>query len=234
MKDKKNIDESLSETIQYSNLENITEGIAETVLDSIMHDGFLKDLPIIGTIVNMGKVAMDIRNQLFLKKVIHFLAELNQIPAEKRQLMIQKVDVDPRYRIKVGEQLNYIIDKCNDHLHAEYVSQFFKAYVLEKISYLDFLQGSQIIQKIFIEDLENFLKSDSSCFNYQSSPEDAPGEEDLPLINAGILGVGYNPVRVDDETEPDRFERYSVTGGEAVVWITTIGDKIKSNLSVKT
>ena len=228
-----NIDKSLSETIKNSDLQNVTVGIAETILDSLLEKGVLKDLPIVGTLIGLGKTAADIKNQLFLKKVIHFLFELRTIPATTRKTMVDRIDNDNNYRIKVGEQLNYILDKCNDHIHAEYIAQFFRAYLLGKISYSEFLKGGAIIQNIFIEDLERFLIAEDGQLNFEASPEEAPNEEDLPLINIGILGLGYNPIRVENQWDHKMDEKYMVEGGEAVIWITSIGKILKEQLKIK-
>lgn len=228
------IDKSLSETIRNSNLQKVTVGLAETALDSVLDDGILRDLPIIGTLVGLGKATVNIKNQLFLKKVIHFLYELRDVPVQARMKMIDRVDNGQKYRIRVGEQLNYILDKCNDHLHAEYLAQFFRAYLTEKISYSDFLKGGVIIQNVFTEDLEYFLTTEKEQFNVQASPAEAPHEEHFPLINVGILGFGYNPIRVENQWDHEMSEEYIVRGGEAVIWTTSIGDKLKEHLKVKT
>lgn len=224
------IDSSLSETIKNSDLQKVSINLTETALDSIMDEGLLKDIPILGTLVGLGKTASDIRNLLFLKKVIHFLSKLKDIPTSKRQLMIDRIDNDSKYKVKVGEQLNYIIDKCNDHIYAEYLGQFFIAFLNEKISYSDFLKGGSIIQNIFLDDLERFLTTEEGKLAFEASPEEAPNEDDLPLINVGILGLGYNPIRVEDQWDYKLNEKYDVQGGEAVIWITEIGKKIKQHL----
>jgi hypothetical protein len=227
-----NINQSLSDTIKNSDLQSVAAGITETFIDSFLENGVLKDLPIVGTLIGLGKTAADIKNQLFLKKVLRFLFELRDIPAATRKNMIDKVDNNPDYRINVGEQLTYILDKCNDHLHAEYIAQLFHAYLIEKITYSEFLKSGAIIQNIFIEDLEKFLLTEEGKLNFEASPDEAPTEDDFPLINIGILGLGYNPIRVEDQWDHEMSGKYIVAGGEAVIWITSIGRILKSNLKV--
>lgn len=45
---------SMQQTIDYGNLEFVQE-IGEIMLDTVLNDGVLKDLPILGAIVGVGK-----------------------------------------------------------------------------------------------------------------------------------------------------------------------------------
>ena len=74
------------------------------------------------------------------------------------------------------------------------------------------------------------MENDLAIFNRTESSDEAPHEDDFPLINAGILGFGYNPINVEDQDDYKMSNRYSVLGGEAVVWVTSIGRKLKEIL----
>lgn len=227
-----NIDKALQSTVRNSNLENVTINITEVITDSFLDSGILKDLPVISTFVGLGKTAISIKDKLFLKKVICFLEGLKDIPIQKRQKMIDLIDLNEEKQIKVGEKLIYILDKCDDHIDSKYIAQFFCGYLEEKITYEDFLEGARIIQNVYIKDLEYFLRTELVKIEEEASIEEAPDEITFPLINCGICGFGYNPVRVEDPEEYGT-ERYVVRGGEAVIWVTTIGHKLKNNLTIQ-
>ncbi|HED36968.1 MAG TPA: hypothetical protein ENI76_01780 [Ignavibacteria bacterium] len=116
---------SLDKTLKNSDLHNVSVGLAEVVIDRLIDDGVTKDIPIIGTIVGVGKVALGIREGLFLKKIIYFITELKDIPASKRRKMVDEIDSSLRYRIKVGEKLLYIIEKCEDHEKSKIIARLF-------------------------------------------------------------------------------------------------------------
>ncbi|WP_335964599.1 hypothetical protein [Galbibacter sp. PAP.153] len=71
------IDKSLTKTIKTSDLQNVSTDLAEVILDSMLDDGILKDIPILGSIVGMGKTASTInkrcsfskKNNLFFDRV---------------------------------------------------------------------------------------------------------------------------------------------------------------------
>ncbi|MCK4921075.1 MAG: hypothetical protein KAS71_08515 [Bacteroidales bacterium] len=65
MKEQNNIENSFTDTLRNSDLQNVSIGLAETLVDSILNDGILKDLPIVSSIIGLGKTAISIKNGLF-------------------------------------------------------------------------------------------------------------------------------------------------------------------------
>ncbi|MFA8434267.1 MAG: hypothetical protein ACEPOZ_07100 [Marinifilaceae bacterium] len=61
------IDNSLTETIINFDLQNISANLAEIILDSMLDNGVLKDLPIVSSIVGLSKTALNIKDSIFLK-----------------------------------------------------------------------------------------------------------------------------------------------------------------------
>ena len=84
------IDAPFSETLKKSDLRNVTYDWAETILDSVLHEGILKDISVDGTVVGLGKNAIRIKDNLFLKKLIFFLKGIGKVsPSKKRDMVIQ-------------------------------------------------------------------------------------------------------------------------------------------------
>ncbi len=227
MEEIKRIDKSLSETLRKSDLQGVSVDITELILDSLLEESILKELPIVGSVLGIGKTVVTVKNQLFLKKILAFLSGVKDVPQEKRLRMIDQVNDSNKFRIKVGEKLVYILDKCDDYIDAKYISQLFAAFLKEEIEYQDFLKGSRIIQDLFVGDLEYFLENEPSIFSRELYLEEAPNEDELPLINAGILQSSINPINVQDQTDHRADSKYEVSGGEVTIWITTIGDILK-------
>lgn len=226
MEELENIDASFSETIRNSDLKEVTLDFAENFMDSFLEEGVVKDLPIIGALVGIGKIAINFKDKLFLKKIIYFLSGINHISVEKRRKMIDEINETEKQKIKVGEKLVYILDKCDDHITAKYISQFFSALLENKISYQDFLKGSRIIQNIFLSDLEYFIETDITEFEAIGSSDEFPNEDQFPYINIGICGFGYTKTYLKN----DGYGEKEINGGEAQVWLTEIGRKLKDVL----
>jgi len=129
MTELKELAKSLDKTIKHTDLQNVTVDLSEVLIDSLIDDGIAKDIPIIGTIVGLGKATLGIRDSLFLKKVIYFISEIKNIPANTRNQMIDKIDSSKEYKIKVGEKLLYIIDKCEDHQKSSIIARLFVGFI---------------------------------------------------------------------------------------------------------
>lgn len=65
MTELKEYSNSLEETLKDSALHNVSAALAEVVIDNLIDDGIAKDIPIIGTVVGLGKVALGIKERLF-------------------------------------------------------------------------------------------------------------------------------------------------------------------------
>lgn len=217
MSELKKISNSFEETLKDNDLRGFTINLAETFTDSMLKDGVVKDIPIIGTIIGLGKTVLNIKDRLFLKKIIYFISELSDIPPQTRNKMISKIDNSKEYRVKVGEKLIYIIDKCEDHERAQIIARLFSAFLTSKIDYADFLRAANVIEKTVLEDLYYFVETDD---------EELSLEEASYFINSGLFDFGdisLRPEQVDWDGETVDTVVSSAT-------ITPIGKTIRSIL----
>lgn len=222
MNEIKKISNSFEETLKDSNLQNVAVGLTETLTDSLLEDGLLKDIPIVRTIIGLGKTSIKITDFLFLKKVISFLSEIDEVSIEDRKKMIDKIDSSQKYRLKVGEKLLYIIEKCDDYENAQYVSKLFVGCLEKKIDYPDFLRGAKVIERIYIGDLLKFIKDNRKILE----PDELIDYEGID----GLYKTYTEDISVRDQDDWKADEKYIIDGGEPRGYITDIGDKIRKVL----
>ncbi len=231
---------SLEHTLKDSDLQNVTISLAEVFADSLMEEGIAKDIPIIGTVIGLGKTTMGIKESLFLKKIIYFISELKNISATKRHEMIDKIDKSGKFRTKVGEKLLYIIDKCDDHEKSQIIARLFSAFLFETIDYDEFLRASHIVNNVMNDDLKWFIESgweDEDDWKYNDHPNYEDGylkiDEVGNIATSGLVEI-VSPevmVRDQDDWKKDRMsDKYIVEGSELSVRITDIGVKIREIL----
>lgn len=234
MNEIKRISNSLEETLKDSDLQSVTIDLAETLTDTLIQDGVLKDIPVIGTVFGLTKFAISLNDRLLVKKLIYFISELKEVDKEKRNRLISEIDNSEKEQIKVGEKLLYIIDKSDDHLTAKYVAIIFKAFLNEEISYSDFLRSSTIIQKLLIQDLELFIDSDIKAIEITINQYDN-GLSDFhsSLIISGICASQNDSISVRDQDDYKMTDKYVVEGGDLIVYLTEIGHTLKKILKVK-
>ena len=227
---------SLEHTLKDSDLQNVTVGLAEVVADSLMEKGIAKEIPIIGTVIGLGKAAMGIKEILFLKKIIYFISELKNISATKRHEMIDEIDKSGRFRTKVGEKLLYIIDKCDDHEKSQIVARLFSAFLSEIISYDEFLRASHIVDQVILEDLKWFVdcgweKEDGWKFRVEERDDHLTLEEAGNIATSGLVELVSPEVMVRDQDDwKNMGEKYIVEGSELTVRISDLGKKIRKIL----
>ena len=216
-----NIQESFDKTLKDTNFQDTAIDISEITIDNLLKDGLFKDIPIVGTLIHFAKLGANVRDLLFLKKIISFMNGLKDISPAKRSKMINKIDDSKEYRVKVGEKLLYIIDSCNDYENSENVSMLFKAYLKGKITYDEFLGSSNVIERIGRYDLKWFLKNTRGSMRV---------EEVGSLISSGLFDLHYEQidVSVEDQDDYESSERYKtrVNGGETYVTISRVGEII--------
>lgn len=210
--------ETLKETLVESDLSSIVIDVAEITIDQFLSNGIIKEIPIINTLVSIVKGTQSVSNYLFLKKMVSFLNEVKDIPIEKRRCVIQKIEESKKYRNKVGEQLLFILDHCEDNIKAENIAYWFKAFINQQINYSEFLQGASAINKITTEDFNAYITENVEYF-YDNSI----------YIGAGLTFMSMEDVSVENIESGDWDEnpKLQVFGGELEIEITNIGHKIR-------
>lgn len=234
MNEIKKLSNSLEQTLKDADLHNVTIDLAETFSDNLLNDGLLKDIPILGTILGLTKTAISLNDRLLIKKLIYFISELKDIDQSRREKLISEIDKSETQKIKVGEKLLYIIDKSDDHCTAKYIAVLFKAFLNEEINYSQFLRCSSIIQKLLIQDLEQFINTDIKDIETNITQYDK-GISDFhySLITSGVCATETERMSVRDQDDYKMSDKYVVEGGDLIIYFTEIGHTLKKVFKAK-
>ena len=237
MSELNDLSQSLEHTLKNSDLQNVTIGLAEVFTDSLMKDGIAKDIPIIGTVIGLGRASIGIKEIMFLKKIISFISELKNISITKRYEMIDKIDTSGKFRTRVGEKLLYIIDKCEDHEKTQLIAILFSAFLSEKISYEEFLRASHIVDQVMLEDLKRFVtcaweKEGGWRLRLEDREAHLTLDEAGNIATSGLVELVSPEVMVRDpeDRKEAEYDKYIVEGSELTVRISDIGKKIQDIL----
>ena len=216
------LSDSLETTLRDSNLHAITANMAELLVDSFLEDGLVKNIPVISTLFNIGKLTGNIRDRLFAKKLLYFLSELSSTTSEQRADVLHKLEVEKGYRGKVGEKLLYIVDRFEDHTKAQVVARLFAAFICKKLSFSEFLRAPSIVDSVYLDDLETFI---------HTTEERANIDEVGLLLNSGRYNIESPEISIRDQDDYKMAnEPYIVEGTQLTVYITEIGKKIRKIL----
>lgn len=187
---------------------SLSADLAEVGIDSLLEEGTLKDFPIIGSLIGVIKTGKYIKEQLLMKKILHFFKEVKNIPTNKKTDFINKLNNDTKYRAKVEESLLLIIDRLNDYSKSEYIGKLFVATILGKIDYNTFLKLSNIIDRCYIGDLDNLIPF------YDGNIKSIDIDDIDILYNLGVLintGVSGKTFFYDEgKSVPNKKPQYEI------------------------
>lgn len=185
--------QSMKQTMEIENL-SIVGDIGEVMLDSVMQDGVLKDIPIISAIVGLGKCFKNVSDILFANKLIAFLLELKDVDSKDRREAIEKWEKDAEYRINVGETLLNMINRCDDRQKAKWLSQLYYELVLKQQRSELFMRAEKVLSAMSVMDVMSFLDLPQSTY------ENLSLEKGEPYANSGLYRInapnGYVAVEV--------------------------------------
>lgn len=133
----------------------------ELGIDSILQDGLLKDIPIVGTIVGVGKFAQNVHDRNLLRQSLVFINEFNNghIAPEKIAKHRIKLQQNPHFREEEIGRVLILLNKNMDMIKSLYEAKFYVAYVDEQISWTDFCELCDITDRLFISDISSLREA---------------------------------------------------------------------------
>jgi hypothetical protein len=146
--------------------------------------------------------------------VYKFLFQLKDIPSQRRQEFIKKIESEPRYEKKVGETLIVLIDKLDDLDKPVLIGKLLKYVIEEKHDFDDFLRISTVIQKAFLPDLLSLKKPFSA-------------EYCNPMIREHLITLGLVSLGLDFDTRESTLRKMSKIGSSEI----KVSQKLKFELN---
>lgn len=109
--------------VRSSHARELTAQFGELALDTFLTTGVLKDVPIIGSVIGLYKAGLDIRGQLFIRKVLRFLEEADRMSQSQRDGFYQKLSAEEAEIL--GETTLSILDRCDSDVQAKMLGRAF-------------------------------------------------------------------------------------------------------------
>lgn len=191
------INTDFDKTLKESDLHEIARIPLDKSLSGLIE--ISSDIPILRTVIAIIKVEGGIAEHMFSEKLIHFLTELKDIDAEKRSKMINKIEKEGKYKIRVGKKLLYIINQCNDYVKAGYIGKLFAAYIEEQIDYSQFLKCVHAIELSDIDTLNSFI--------LDCTEDNLIDLDYTPYVTMGVVSLGDIDSRVEQYRKESKFSK---------------------------
>jgi hypothetical protein len=190
MKNKNMFDAAIAEPLGDFLQDNL-----EIVLDRIIKDDTIKEIPVIGNIVSLFKIGKSISDRIFLRNLMNFLFEIKDIPVEKRIKKIAEIDKDEKLKLKTGNFLISILARLESEEKAKFIGYLFKKYIQEEINRKEFLKLTYIVDKILWSELVEFSQLEKLDRSVDTILVDS-------LISHGLMTTIITQTALDFERGP--------------------------------
>ena len=164
-------------TLFDSTLSSSCINMAELGIDSLLDDGVFKSIPIVSTLIGIGKTAQNLHDRNLLKQTVKFINTFNEknIHPQKLQKYKDHLKSDSKYAEEELGRVLILLNSNVDIKKSEILARFYRAYVEELISWEKFCELSDVASRLFIADIKLLLSvhnkevSDTSqCIGYQA------------------------------------------------------------------
>lgn len=109
--------------VKSTHARELTTQYGELALDTFLTTGAFKDVPIIGSVIGLYTAGLDIRGQLFIRKVLRFLEETDGMSQSQRDAFYQKLSAEEAQIL--GETTLSILDRCDSDIQAKMLGRAF-------------------------------------------------------------------------------------------------------------
>ncbi len=173
-------------------IRSLLEEGGEFALDSILPDGIVRDLPIIGPAFSLIKIGKDIHDRIFIEKLKSFMQEIDKNQAWKEKFH----DVDECN--KISKQLLYVVDSCDDDDKLRLIGLAFNYFVKGEIDRIQFFYIVNIVSKSFYPFLKVLLEIDEVDIRFTNDGKKYDCNAIAHLLNIGALDGSGNTATIFD------------------------------------
>ena len=147
------LEDSLLSVIGASGGEDLLKEAAEFSFDQILDDGIVKDIPVVGTITSLYKVAIGMQGYIFARKIRKFLLELTKVSEQERSEFGNRLGKDSKFRTDVSDTLIILLDKLDDLEKCKLLANAFAGLIRGEYDLLIFRRLATAIDRCLVMDL---------------------------------------------------------------------------------
>lgn len=147
-----------AETVIFDSVLETGIDLAEVGIDLLCEDEILKDIPILGTVFKLGKTVFSISRRMYIKKILIFAQEMQKGNVDKETLQKHKEELlaDPKLYNSELETIVEYINRQVGYKKSKYYAKTYILYLNQEIEYDDFIMLFEIIDQIFLSDIDAF------------------------------------------------------------------------------
>ncbi len=162
----------------------------EIVIDQLLKNEIVKEIPILGSSINLIKGFNSVRDRAYLNKVKLFIENIGQIDFVKKQRIISESKKSEKKRAKFGDAIFTTIEQSESIAKIEYVAVAFEAFLNEDFEEYDLRLICHIIRNSFSDELIDIVENER------------PKSDLKYLVPTGLAEAIYEPLTYNGNAEP--------------------------------
>ncbi len=197
----KALEKSFLETIANSDLQDVGKTTAEVVIDSVLKEGLLRDIPLLSLVIGLAKAGVSVKEHMFIEKVLRFLSPLRKYTNEERRNYLASLDENELRN--ASQYMLLYLDRLDSLEKPPMLARVFEAFMLQQIRYKTMLYFSHFIDSVFIlvwQDYHRVIKT------WHDAPGGAPRIAKDDALALEKVGFYMEEHKAENMVVGDRFE----------------------------
>jgi hypothetical protein len=187
------------------NFKDLLADNSEILLDSLMDNEILKEIPVLGSSLKIIRGIQSIRDKSYLNKVKRFLEHLGEIGEKERKKLIEESVNDKKRRVKFGDAIFTTIEQSDSLVKVEYIAIAFEAFLNDEIKESDLRLICHVINNSFTDESIEVIEADSPN-NLQY------------VVPSGLAEMIYPKLTLDMDTTEPQYKISSIAGQLRTAW----------------
>ena len=190
------LENSFIETVFKSGGIDIGTDMLEIGLDQLVESDVLKEVPIIGTLTKLGKIAVSVNDRRLLKSALVFVQNINNGNVSDAKVIAHKEYLDNNSD-KLKQEAERLIGLLDRQIGVEksilYANLYASYMEYDELNWTEFCFISEVIDRLFLSDLTTLIDLISK---YKYTSDDNRDTISLQRLNACGLVDYFNGMQV--------------------------------------
>lgn len=190
---------SLRDSLFNNSIKDLSVDITEIGVDVAINEGILSEVPIVKTVVAIGKTGLAIRERNLMKQTIAFINGVNEgdISEEQKNKYREKFTNNPKHASSELERVLILLDSNVDMFKSKMLGRLYGAYIKGAVSWDVFCEYSEVNRRMFVEDYKLLIKLATNNLSLSNQERYKMGR----LISLGLVVEKDSPAATKSPLE---------------------------------
>lgn len=173
------------------NFQDLLADNSEAVLDLLMNNEVIKEIPILGSSLKIIRGIQSLRDRAYLNKIKIFLEKIGEINDAQKKILITDSKQNEKSRTKFGDAIFTTIEQSDSTVKVEYIAIGFEAYLNGEINESDLRLICHVLNNTFSDELIDIIENEKPIGDLKN------------VVSSGLAETKYTELTFDGNSEPD-------------------------------